>query len=302
MTMDAGHAGALTADPMDRPTPQPMTAAMLAELLAFYREAGVDCAVEDDPVDRLVGDPREPGPAPQPQDQPRQIARDAPVRPAIATTRTAASDPVQAATLSVDEIARDAARLAASATTLAGLREALAGFEGCQLKRTASQLCFADGIEGAPVMLVGEAPGADEDRIGRPFVGKSGQLLDRMLASIGLSRLSNVYIANVVPWRPPGNRTPTTQEIATCLPFIRRQIALANPAILVTLGGPAAQALLDVKGIMAGRGRWRDYALDGRSIPALPTLHPAFLLRQPIHKRETWADLLALRRRLDQGA
>jgi DNA polymerase len=266
---------------------------MLAELLAFYREAGVDCALSEEPVNHFTAETSATKPA----------ADHAPARPVHAPVLPASARPAPPpVALSVEDAARDAARLAATARTLTELREALDGYEGCQLKRTATQLCFADGIAGAPVMLVGEAPGADEDRMGKPFVGKSGQLLDRMLTSIGLSRRENVYIANVVPWRPPGNRTPTTQEIATCLPFIRRQIELANPAVLVTLGGPAAQALLEVKGIMAGRGRWRDYVIGDRSIPALPTLHPAFLLRQPIHKREAWADLLALRIRLDQAS
>jgi len=151
-------------------------------------------------------------------------------------------------------------------------------------------------------MLVGEAPGGDEDRIGRPFVGRAGQLLDRMLASIGLDR-NKVYIANVVPWRPPGNRTPTPQETLVCLPFVRRQIALVNPRVLVCLGGSATQTLLGAKeGITRTRGVWRDYAnQDGRAIPALPMFHPAYLLRQPAAKRWAWADLRKLRRRIDEG-
>jgi DNA polymerase len=175
----------------------------------------------------------------------------------------------------------------------------MAGFEGCALKATAKSLCFADGAPGARIMLVGEAPGADEDRQGLPFVGVSGQLLDRMLAAIGMSRQTDVYIANIVPWRPPGNRTPTTQEMMICRPFITRQIELAAPDILVTLGGPASQALLGVKGIMAERGRWREYSVAGRIIPALPTLHPAYLLRNPIAKRASWTDLRSLKARSD---
>jgi DNA polymerase len=149
-------------------------------------------------------------------------------------------------------------------------------------------------------MLVGEAPGADEDRIGKPFMGRSGQLLDRMLAAIGLDR-NAVYIANIVPWRPPGNRTPTPQEVAICKPFIERQIELANPDFLVCLGGPAAQNLLSIKdGILRTRGRWFSYATpDGRTIRTLATLHPAYLLRQPLQKRLGWRDFLALRRALD---
>lgn len=201
--------------------------------------------------------------------------------------------------LAPDIATQGAAELAAASLTLDALREAMAAFEGCRLKATASQLCFADGNPEGRVMLVGEAPGADEDRQGRPFVGVSGQLLDRMLAEIGLNRARDVYIANIVPWRPPGNRAPTTQEMMICRPFITRQIELAAPDILVTLGGPASQALLGVKGIMAERGRWKEYALGGRMIPALPTLHPAYLLRNPIAKRQAWADLRALKKRLD---
>ena len=160
---------------------------------------------------------------------------------------------------------------------------------------------FADGVPGAKVMFVGEAPGGDEDRIGRPFVGRAGQLLDRMLAAIGLDRRS-VYIANVVPWRPPGNRTPTLQETQACLPFIRRQIDLADPKILVCLGGSAVQTLLGVQGgITRVRGSWFDYERDsGPPIRALAMFHPAYLLRQPAQKRLAWADMRALAKALDR--
>jgi DNA polymerase len=188
-----------------------------------------------------------------------------------------------------------AAELAAAARDLPALRAALEGFEGCSLKRTATQLVFSDGVPGSRVMLVGEGPGADEDRIGRPFVGRAGQLLDRMLAAIGLDR-AHVYIANVVPWRPPGNRTPTNEETQICLPFIRRQIELADPEILVCLGALSAQTLLGVKsGITRARGSWLTYEReDRRPIRAIPMLHPAFLLRQPAQKRAAWADMRAL--------
>ena len=170
-----------------------------------------------------------------------------------------------------------AAREAAgNATTLDELRALLAAFEGCTLRATATQLVFADGNPQSRVMFIGEAPGYDEDIVGRPFVGRSGKLLDRMLAAIGLDRTS-AYIANVVPWRPPGNRTPTPQETAICLPFIRRQIELANPDFLVCLGGPAMQTLLGVKdGITRSRGRWFSYDSGRREIRALATFHPAF--------------------------
>ena len=195
-----------------------------------------------------------------------------------------------------DAAARD---IAASAPDLAALRSRLEAFEGCGLKRTATQLVFADGTPGTRVMLVGEAPGGDEDRVGRPFVGRAGQLLDRMLRAIGLDR-SKVYIANVVPWRPPGNRTPTPQETQACLPFIKRQIELAAPEILVCLGASSAQTLLGVKeGITRARGTWFDYRCDdGRILRSLATFHPAYLLRQPAQKRLAWMDMRALAREL----
>jgi DNA polymerase len=194
--------------------------------------------------------------------------------------------------------ARDAARRAAS---LEELRAILQGFEGCALRMTAKQLVFADGNPQARVMLVGEAPGREEDLEGLPFVGRSGKLLDRMLSAIGLDR-GSAYIANIIPWRPPGNRTPTPQESAICLPFILRQIELADPDILVCLGGPAAQALLGVKeGILRTRGRWLAYRTGTREIRAIATLHPAYLLRQPLQKRLAWRDFLLIKRALEGG-
>jgi DNA polymerase len=191
--------------------------------------------------------------------------------------------------------AREAAKTAAS---LEDLRALLDKFEGCSLRNTATQLAFADGNPQSRVMFVGEAPGYEEDISGRPFIGRSGKLLDRMLEAIGLDR-TTAYIANVVPWRPPGNRTPTPQETAICLPFIRRQIELANPDILVCLGGPSAQTLLGIKeGITRSRGRWFPYYTGTREIRALPTFHPAFLLRSPLQKRLAWRDFLAIKKAL----
>jgi uracil-DNA glycosylase family 4 len=197
------------------------------------------------------------------------------------------------------DVAVMAAREAAStAATLDDLRAILERFEGCALRTTAKQLVFSDGNPQARVMLVGEAPGRDEDIQGLPFVGRSGKLLDLMLAAIGLDRTS-VYIANIVPWRPPGNRTPTPQESQICLPFIRRQIELADPDLLVCLGGPSAQSLLGVKeGIMRTRGRWFPYQ-SGREIRAIATFHPAFLLRSPLQKRIAWRDFLAIKKVLE---
>jgi DNA polymerase len=275
----------------------PLTLQDAADALRWWNQAGVDLAIDETPHDRFAESA-----APPPRRAPvedtappaRRAPAESPPRPAAETVR-AAPTPIAAP----DQAARSAHQAAAAARTLDELRAALERFEGCGLKATATQLVFADGAPGAPIMLVGEAPGADEDRLGRPFVGRAGQLLDRMLASIGLDR-GKVYVANVVPWRPPGNRTPTPQETAVCLPFMRRQIALANPRLLVCLGTSAMQTLLGTKdGITRARGVWRDYAADdGTTIKALPMFHPAYLLRQPGAKRQAWADL----RKLAQAA
>ncbi|HMN70947.1 MAG TPA: uracil-DNA glycosylase [Rhodoblastus sp.] len=199
-------------------------------------------------------------------------------------------------------VAASAAQRAAAARDLDELRAALDAFDGCALKTTATQLVFEDGARKTRVHLVGEAPGAEEDREGRPFVGRAGQLLDKMLASIGLDR-TQVYISNVVPWRPPGNRTPSPLEVAACLPFTRRQIELVGADFLICLGAPSMQALLEIKaGILKTRGRWMTYDGGGRSVPAMAMLHPAYLLRQPLQKRLAWRDLRALRRALDGEA
>lgn len=185
----------------------------------------------------------------------------------------------------------------AVATSLAELEAAVRAFEGCGLKRTATNTVFADGVAGAPLMIIGEAPGSDEDRIGRPFVGRSGQLLDRMLATIGFSRGTNAYITNILFWRPPGNRKPTGDEIAACLPFVWQHVALAKPRLVLLSGGTAVAAMLERReGIMRLRGRWFDLKGPGIEvpIPALATYHPSFLLRTPARKSEVWRDLLAL--------
>jgi DNA polymerase len=200
------------------------------------------------------------------------------------------------------ETANAARKTAKSAETLDELRKLLEQFDGCNLKLTATQLVFADGNPKARVMLVGEAPGRDEDIEGLPFVGRSGQLLDRMLAAIDLDRTS-VYIANVVPWRPPGNRTPTPQETAICRPFIERQIELADPNFLICLGGAAAKELMNTSdGILRLRGQWREYDTGTRKIRAMATLHPAYLLRQPLQKRYAWRDFLALKAALEAAS
>jgi DNA polymerase len=191
--------------------------------------------------------------------------------------------------------------LAGEAASLAELEALVAAFEGCALKRTAKSLCFARGSGTARIMLIGEAPGRDEDLQGKPFVGRAGQLLDRMLASIGLSE-EHVYITNTVYWRPPGNRTPSPEEIEACAPFLARQIELLSPRILVLLGGAAAKTMLGVsEGIMRLRGKWLTYACAAGDLPALATLHPAYLLRNPAAKRLAWRDLLALKAALDKS-
>ena len=262
--------------------------ASIEALLEFYVEAGVDTALDETPHDRFDESVREPARAPERSVpaaiQPARLERVQPNRPSF----TAAA--------SADDAALAARAKAREAETLDELKTMLTNFEGCALKQTAKNLCFADGNPQARVMFVGEAPGADEDRMGLPFVGRSGQLLDRMLAAIALDRTS-VYIANLVPWRPPGNRTPTPQEAAICRPFIDRQIELADPDIVVCLGAPSAQALLGIKeGILRSRGKWFTYDTGARTVKALATLHPAYLLRQPLQKRLAWRDFRALRK------
>jgi uracil-DNA glycosylase len=258
------------------------------ELLAFYLEAGVDALVGEEPLDRLSAAQLDSPPA----NGPAARAALPELRPA---PPRAAPDSAPAAPEIAVMAAREAARNAAS---LLALREILSRFEGCALRTTAKQLVFADGNPQGRVMFVGEAPGREEDLEGLPFVGRSGKLLDLMMAAIGLNR-TTAYIANIIPWRPPGNRTPTPQESQICLPFIQRQIELADPDILVCLGGPAAAALLGSKeGIKRTRGRWFAYATGTREIRALATFHPAYLLRSPLEKRFAWRDFLAIKKAL----
>ena len=268
----------------------------LRSILDFYAEAGVDCALDEAAHDRFAEADR---PAPEAVAPQRPARLPASVERREDAPRPAPRPPFKLAGAPPDDVAGDARARAAEARTLDELEALVASFEGCALRASARSLAFADGNPEARVMLVGEAPGAEEDRIGKPFMGRSGQLLDRMLAAIGLDR-TQVYIANVVPWRPPGNRTPTPQEVAVCKPFIRRQIELVSPDFLVCLGGPATQTLLETKdGILKARGRWSAYRLAGREVRALATLHPAYLLRQPLQKRLAWRDFRALRRALD---
>lgn len=274
--------------------------ASLREVLRFLADAGVDEALDEVAVNRFAETPRR-QPAPDDQsgaERPAAFGRESPTQPGVSQApqpemrQPAAAVPDEAQAARARELARGAA-------TLEELRDILAGFDGCNLKFTAKSLVFADGNPQASIMFVGEAPGRDEDIEGLPFVGKSGQLLDRMLAAIGLDR-SSAYIANVIPWRPPGNRTPTPLETEICRPFIERQIELVNPKVLVNLGGPSAKTLLNTtEGILRLRGNWRVHTTaSGIAIPAMPTLHPAYLLRNPAHKKLAWRDFLEVKARL----
>jgi DNA polymerase len=267
-------------------TPDP--APTVRQLLAFYLEAGVDCALAEAPVNRLSDPAAAIAMAAEP-------APPKPVRAAAAVAAPAVRPEVALAPEAVITSAREAARTAAS---LDALRALLETFDGCALKHTATRLVFADGNPQARVMFVGEAPGREEDIEGLPFVGRSGKLLDRMISAIGLDR-GSAYITNVIPWRPPGNRTPTPQETQICLPFIQRQIELVNPDVLVTLGNPSTQTLLSTReGIMKTRGKWFDYNTGTRAIRALATFHPAYLLRSPSYKRLAWQDLRSIAKEL----
>lgn len=245
-----------------------------ADTLRWYIAAGVDEVIGEQPVDRYAQSAKPAAKAPVPHG-----AASAPRQPEAAGS----------------------AHLAMAAATLAELKAAMEAYEGCNLKRTCQQTVFADGDPSARLMIVGEAPGADEDRLGLPFVGASGKLLDRMLAAIGLDR-TQAYITNVVPWRPPGNRKPEPTEVELCLPFITRHIELVDPAVLLLLGGASVSALLArTDSITRLRGGFVDYSSPrlSRPIPAMPTFHPAYLLRTPLAKREVWRDLQLVRQRLE---
>jgi DNA polymerase len=265
--------------------PNDTTPLQAAIALRWLADMGADEIIGEKPVNRLA----------------------APVAAPIAKVPAAAAGP-----LSVAVKPQSAPRLVAvtagdlsALRSLAEIERALANFDGCPLKKTATNLCFADGNPQARVMLIGEAPGRDEDIQGKPFVGKSGRLLDRMLASIGLSRQSgnrqdSVFITNVIFWRPPGNRTPTETETSMCLPFLMRTIEVQAPDVIVCLGATPVHRLTgESTGILKLRGKWLSLNVSGRTIPLLPALHPAYLLRQPNQKRLAWRDLLALRQMLD---
>jgi len=271
----------------------------LAALIEFYVAAGVDVGLAEEPIDRFEESKRKAPPAApeRPAPMPREAGPDRRAAPP-AERRDPAS--ARDATVPSDQAVLAARAAAETAGDLDALKAALANFDGCNLKRTAKNLVFADGSPNARLMFIGEAPGRDEDIQGVPFVGRSGKLLDRMLAAIGMDR-SQVYIANVVPWRPPGNRTPSPSETEICAPFVERQIALVRPQILVFLGGASAKQLAGAReGITRLRGKWLHYNRDGLELRAMATFHPAYLLRQPQQKRLAWRDFLAIKAALEE--
>ena len=269
-----------------------------AALLRWYVDQGLDEAIGETAIDRFALPPPAAATATV---TPMAAPAATPSASAPTPSRPAAPPPQRAPVpLESPQLVEDAREVARKATSVAELEAAVRAFEGCALKRTAKNTVFADGVVGAPVMIVGEAPGADEDRLGKPFVGVSGQLMDRMFDAIGMSRERDLYITNILFWRPPGNRTPTLAEQAICLAFTRRHIELAKPKLVVLAGGTAVKAVLDTtEGITRLRGRWTILRLDdGSEVPTLPTFHPAYLLRTPASKRQSWSDLLALDKKL----
>lgn len=281
----------------------------ILDALRWHADIGCDEAIGDEPIDWAAFSarpaartmPAGSGAAPNAGMGAGMARGPAPTRaPAPAAPRPAALFPSPDQPLGASEAGIQARARAHEAQTLEALEAALRSFDGCPLKATAMNTVFADGNPQAPVMLIGEAPGEDEDRQGKPFVGVSGKLLDRMLAQIGLDR-GKVYITNILPWRPPGNRSPTQAEIAACLPFLERHVELVRPKLLVALGGVSAKTLLNrAEGITRLRGQWRSYEGTGTPIPLMPMLHPAYLLRNPIAKREAWRDMLALQQKIDE--
>lgn len=271
----------------------------LLDIALFYAEAGVDEAIGELPVDRTVAPPPKPQAKPQPTPAVPPAATSAPalgsgVQAALAAR---APQPVSLTAQAAESAATSAAR---ACNTVAELEAAIRAFEGCGLKATATNTVIARGNPQARLMIVGEAPGRDEDAQGLPFVGESGQLLDRMLKAIGRDE-SNVYISNMLFWRPPGNRDPSTEEIVACRPFIDRLIELVQPKVLVCTGKFSTATLLGAtQGITRVRGRWHEYKRGDVTVPAMPMLHPAYLLRQPGVKREAWRDMLELAAKLEE--
>ena len=289
--------------------------ALWAEAVAWQQECGVFDVLAPEPVDAFAARNTElspqqspasaairpPTPAPIPTSNPKPAVKPAAAAPtAPAATRPAQSNQHARRGLEAAADIAQAETRAAACHTLDELEAAVNEFDGCLLKDTASNTVFGDGPADSDIMIIGEAPGADEDRQGRPFLGRSGQMLDHMLTHIGLRREQDFRITNIVFWRPPGNRKPNAGEVALCWPFSRRHIELVKPRVILAVGGLSAQTLIDPNlRITRERGKWRSLEVGGSSIPVLPTLHPAYLLRQPINKREAWTDLLRLRQFLN---
>jgi DNA polymerase len=264
--------------------------------LAWLVEAGADEAVLEDPVNRLA--------AHAPLVGGSKSAEQISGKESVQMSRPTLAPKTPSATVLQEEGESDsigrAMEIAAACNSLAELKAALESFDGCALKKTATNTVFADGTPANHIMFIGEAPGRDEDKQGKPFVGRAGQLLDKMLAAIHLDRKTNAYITNVLNWRPPDNRDPTPEEAATCLPFLRRHIELVEPGIIILLGAVAARHVMGKSdGIMRLRGKWLDYHVGGKMIPVMPTLHPAYLLRRPADKKLAWHDLQAIESRID---
>jgi len=274
--------------------------------LAWLVESGADEALLDAPVNRLRErapvNPPLVGGSKNPSDfSGRGRAQTSTPAPSPKILRYASdlSPPPQGAGADTDSIG-SALEITSRCTTLAELQSAMERFDGCTLKKTATNTVFADGTPARHIMLIGEAPGRDEDKQGKPFVGRAGQLLDKMLAAIGLDRKTNAYITNVINWRPPDNREPTPEEAAVCLPFLRRHIELAKPEILILLGAVSARHVMGrTDGIMRLRGKWLEYHVGGKMIPVMPTLHPAYLLRRPADKKLAWQDLQAIAQKIE---
>ncbi|MGF7156775.1 uracil-DNA glycosylase [Bartonella heixiaziensis] len=260
------------------------------ELLSFYKESGADAVLTDAPIDRFS----QSASLEKKTTQTVDISHNQQASQTIKLHHHLLPNP------SIVQREPSATEIAKNANTLDELKSALLAFNGCSLKLTAKNTCFSDGTAGSALMLIGEAPGREEDMQGIPFVGKAGMLLNKILAAIGLTR-QNVYITNTIPWRPPGNRTPTPREVALCRPFIERHIQLAKPRVLIALGGIATQFLTGTQnGIIRTRGKWHTYVgEDEVEIPVMPTFHPAYLLRTPSQKKLTWIDFLEVKNRLD---
>ncbi|MEM7462429.1 MAG: uracil-DNA glycosylase [Pseudomonadota bacterium] len=271
--------------------------------LRFQLELGVDVAIDETPIDRFAESQAAKQAAIQrasakQAESNKPSGRQAPSR--IREPAPRANRPEM--TIPDDKAAESARDIAGKAKNLEELKTSMSAFDGCNLRLSAKTTVFADGNPEARIMMIGEAPGRDEDIQGLPFVGRSGQLLDRMLAAIGLDR-TTVYISNVIAWRPPGNRTPTPLETEICRPFIERHIELAEPEILVMLGGASAKTLFNTsEGILRMRGKWRKHRYGDREIDAMAMLHPAYLLRQPAQKSLAWQDLIKLKLRLENGS